>query len=134
MQIGGRLFDLDRMVEPGDEFHHLMCCWRELGQARYQVTANERNELRSPAGQLGELFDAFHHAIVHRMANTAVVSQSPVSTMELVCRTLRKNVGVFDSEIHPAGGHRRMNVRRIARERHMSDDFPRRDSVTDVKR
>jgi hypothetical protein len=126
-------FDFDRVIEPGDKFHHPMRSWRELGQAGYQVAAKQRDELRAATGELGELFDAFHHASVHRMANTAVVSQAPVSTMELICRTLRKNVGVFDSEIHPARGHRRMNVRRIARERHVSDDFLRRDSVTDVK-
>ena len=121
------------MIEPGDEFHHLMRSWRELGHPGYQVAAKERNELRAATGQLGELFDALHHALVHRMANTAVVSQAPVATTERVCRTLRKNIGVFDSEIHPASGHRRMNVRCIAGERHVSDDFLRRDSVTDVK-
>jgi hypothetical protein len=133
IQIGDRLFDFDRMIEPGDQFHHLTRSRRELGQAGYQVAAKERDKLRAATGQLGEPFDAFHYAIVHRMANTAVVSQAPFATIELVCRTLRKNVGVFDPEIHPAGGDRRMNVCGIARERHVSDDFLRRDPVTDVK-
>ena len=133
VQTGGRSFDFDRVIEPGDKFNHLMRSWRKLGQAGYQVAAKERDELRAATGQLGELFDAFHHASVHRMANTAVVSEASVSTMELVCRTLRKNVGVFNPEIHAARGHRRVNVRRIARERHVSDDVLRRDSVTDVK-
>src|SRR5262249_43412845 len=66
-------------------------------------------------------------------ANTAVVSQAPAAAIELVCRTLRKNVGVFDSEIHSTRGYRRMNMRRITRDGYVSDDVLCRHSVTNVK-